>query len=60
MVDEVVVEFGNDILYYRNVWSAAGLQAKTDSGKLVCSNVVGLQWSQRPLAMMDSARSLPY
>jgi hypothetical protein len=33
---------------------------KTEKDKLVCANVFGLWWSQRLLAMMDSARSLPY
>jgi hypothetical protein len=33
---------------------------KTEIDKLVCANVFGLWWSQRLLAMMDSARSLPY
>ena len=28
---------------YRYVWSAAGLQAKTSDGGLVCANVFGLQ-----------------
>jgi len=45
---------------YRYVWSAAELQAKTENDNLVCANVFGLCWSQRLLAMMDSARSLPY
>jgi hypothetical protein len=36
------------------------LQAKTENDDLVCANVFGLCWSQRLLAMMDSARSLPY
>ena len=39
---------------------AAELQAKTENDRVVCANVFGLWWSQRPLAMMDSARSLPY
>jgi hypothetical protein len=30
---------------YRNVWSAAELQAKNDQWQLVCANVFGLQWS---------------
>ena len=45
---------------YRYVWSAARLQAKTEIDSLVCANVFGLWWSARLLAMMDSARSLPY
>ena len=31
---------------YRNVWSAAELQAKNDQWQLVCANVFGLWWSQ--------------
>jgi hypothetical protein len=31
---------------YRNVWSAAELQAKNEEWHLVCANVFGLQWSQ--------------
>src|ERR1039458_5643587 len=31
---------------YRNVWSAAVLQAKNEEWQLVCANVFGLQWSQ--------------
>jgi hypothetical protein len=31
---------------YRNVWSAAELQAKNEEWQLVCANVFGLQWSQ--------------
>jgi hypothetical protein len=30
------------------------------NGGSVCANVFGLWWSHRLLAMMDSARSLPY
>ena len=45
---------------YRDVWSAAGLQAETSDGCLVCANVFGLSRDHRSLAMMDSARSLPY
>ena len=30
---------------YRNVWSAAELQAKNDQWQLVCANVFGLWWS---------------
>jgi hypothetical protein len=45
---------------YRYVWSAAELQARTEKDNLVCANVFGLCWSQQLLAMMDSARSLPY
>ena len=30
---------------YRNVWSAAGLQAKNVEWQLVCANVFGLEWS---------------
>src|ERR1700676_4931054 len=32
----------------RNVWSAAVLQAKNESGVLVCANVSGLCWSKTP------------
>jgi hypothetical protein len=42
---------------YRNVWSAAVLQAKNEEWQLVCANVFGLEWSQRLRAMMD-VRSL--
>src|SRR6202521_3459809 len=42
---------------YRNVWSAAELQAKNEEWQVVCANVFGLQWSQRLRAMMD-VRSL--
>lgn len=45
---------------YWYVWSAAGLQAKSEADIWVCANVFGLWWSQRLLAMMESARSLPY
>jgi hypothetical protein len=38
---------------YRNVWSAAELQAKNEEWHLVCVNVFGLQWSHRLRAMMD-------
>jgi hypothetical protein len=38
---------------YRNVWSAAELQAKNEHWQLVCANVFGLQWSRRLRAMMD-------
>jgi hypothetical protein len=38
---------------YRNVWSAAELQAKNEKWQLVCANVFGLQWSHRLRAMMD-------
>jgi hypothetical protein len=38
---------------YRNVWSAAVLQAKNEEWQLVCANVFGLQWSQGLRAMMD-------
>ena len=31
---------------YRNVWSAAVLQAKNEEWQLVCANVFGLEWSQ--------------
>jgi hypothetical protein len=31
---------------YRDVWSAAELQAKNEEWQLVCANVFGLQWSQ--------------
>jgi hypothetical protein len=31
---------------YRNVWSAAELQAKNERWQLVCANVFGLQWSR--------------
>jgi hypothetical protein len=31
---------------YRNVWSAAVLQAKNEERQLVCANVFGLEWSQ--------------
>jgi hypothetical protein len=31
---------------YRNVWSAAELQAKNEEWHLVCADVFGLQWSQ--------------
>ena len=31
---------------YRNVWSAAELQAKNEEWQLVCANVFGLEWSQ--------------
>ena len=31
---------------YRNVWSAVELQAKNEEWRLVCANVLGLQWSQ--------------
>jgi hypothetical protein len=30
---------------YRNVWSAAELQAKNERRQLVCANVFGLEWS---------------
>jgi hypothetical protein len=30
---------------YRNVWSAAALQAKNVQWQLVCANVFGLKWS---------------
>jgi hypothetical protein len=30
---------------YRNVWSAAELQAKNEQWQLVCANVFGLEWS---------------
>lgn len=45
---------------YRYVWSAAGLQAKSELTFVVCANVFGLSWSQQLLAMMESARFLPY
>jgi hypothetical protein len=48
-----------DKQHYRNVWSAAELQAKNWDGDVVCANVFGLWWSEYLLAMMDSARSLP-
>jgi len=54
------VEFTIDNGHYRNVWSAAELQAENRDDGLVCANVFGLWWSQRLLAMMDSARPLPY
>jgi hypothetical protein len=38
---------------YRNVWSAAELQAKNEQWQLVCANVFGLEWSQQLRAMMD-------
>jgi hypothetical protein len=47
------------IHHYRNVWSAVEMQAKSEGGHLVCANVFGLEWSCRPRAMMESARSLP-
>ena len=31
---------------YRNVWSAAELQAKNNERQMVCANVFGLEWSQ--------------
>ena len=34
--------------YYRNVWSAAELQAENRDDGLVCANVFGLWWSRRP------------
>jgi hypothetical protein len=46
--------------HYRYVWSAAELQAENQDDGLVCTNVFGLWWSSRLLAMMDSARSLPH
>ena len=42
---------------YRNVWSAAEMQAKNEEWQMVCANVFGLEWSQRLRAMMD-VRSL--
>ena len=39
----------------RNVWSAASLQAKSESGGLVCANVYGLYWSDVLLARMECA-----
>jgi hypothetical protein len=51
---------GPDIGHYRYVWSAAELQAENQDDGLVCTNVFGLWWSSRLLAMMDSARSLPH
>ena len=33
---------------------------KIENDSSVCANVFGLWWSQRLLAMMESARSLPY
>jgi len=38
---------------YRNVWSAAVLQAKNEKWQMVCANVFGLEWSQGLRAMMD-------
>jgi hypothetical protein len=35
-----------DKRHYRNVWSAAELQAKNEGWQMVCANVFGLQWSQ--------------
>jgi hypothetical protein len=32
--------------HYRNVWSAAELQAKNADGQVVCANVFGLCWSR--------------
>jgi hypothetical protein len=43
----------------RYVWSAAGLQAETSDGGLVCASVFGLFRDLRSLAVMDSARSFP-
>jgi hypothetical protein len=36
------------------------LQAKSELTFVVCANVFGLSWSQQLLAMMESARFLPY
>jgi hypothetical protein len=44
-------------MHYRNVWSAAEMQAKSEEWQMVCANVFGLEWSQRLRAMMD-VRSL--
>jgi hypothetical protein len=52
--------YRHDIREYPDIWSAACLQAKSDDDSLVCANVFGLWWSLQLLAMMDSARSLPY
>jgi hypothetical protein len=38
---------------YRNVWSAAELQAKNEEWQVVCANIFGLEWSQGLRAMMD-------
>ena len=37
-----------DITYYRNVWSAAELQAENRDDGLVCANVFGLWESKTP------------
>jgi hypothetical protein len=39
---------------YRNVWSAAELQAKNEQWQLVCANVFGLEWRQQLRAMKRS------
>ena len=44
----------------RNVRSAAVLQAKNESDRLVCANVYGLCWSTKLLAMMECAAPSSY
>jgi hypothetical protein len=46
---------GERYVGYRNVWSAASSQAKSESGGLVCANVYGLCWSEALLARMECA-----
>ena len=43
----------------RHVWSAALLQAKNESDRMVCANVFGLGWSKL-LALMECAARSSY
>ena len=44
----------------RNVWSAAGLQAKSEVDGLVCANVFGLRWSRNSWPGWNALRFVPH